>query len=1362
MSLQRVAVVFDNQIRPDTTGVYCFRALSQFTRVVHVLPKDLMNVKPGEFDLFLNIDDGLQYTLPPDLHPCAWWVIDTHLSPEWAEEKGMAFDWLFAAQHDGAERLCRSGILTRWLPLACDPKIHRPHVVPKKWDVGFVGHNAPGPRDELLSLIQRSVPNHFIGQAYFEELAKIYSACRIGFNRSIINDVNMRVFETLGCGAMLVTNDLRDNGQEEILQSDRHVVTYGEDSELLDKLRFYLTHDKEREKIAQAGHMEVIARHTYLHRMQALLGTIEHDLAKTTVGGSSIPPVLEQPVPFSFDENQEGMSLDGTESSKRPEKENFYFEFSRSDVLELVPFQARRVLDIGCGGGRLGAQIRERQDAAVIGIELNPKAAALARGRLNQVFEADVEQPLFEFPPGSFDCIICDDVLEYLRDPAGVLSKIRKWLSPDACLIISIPNVRHHTVIASLLAGNWTYGSAGLLDADHVRFFTRREIEKLLYRQGFRLSQILSKPSADYAEWKRTSQPGEIRFGAFQISGLAQAEAEDFFAYQYLIVARPDLKTWIPGNKPDSLSSKCARNPGLTSIVLVTFNQIKFTLECIDSIRLRTDEPYELICVDNGSTDGTAPYLQSLENVEVIVNPVNQGFPRAANQGIQSARGEQILLLNNDTLVTTGWLRRMLNALHSSSRIGIVGPCSNNVSGPQQVVTTYQDINSLDGFAWDWGQRNSGQITELDRLVGFCLLFKREVLERIGLLDERFGMGCYEDDDFCRRALDAGFQCVVAVDAFVHHYGSRTFAGSGMDLGQILRENRRKFEEKWGSTSQPATAVVKHIEAEASIDRSEAIPETDRSFVTVPHRAGTLRVKRASSGGLLLTDAPVRLSLCMIVRDNESTIRPCLESIRPWVDEMVIVDTGSLDTTPEICREYGARVFEFPWIDDFSAARNASLKHAQGEWIFWMDSDDTISAKCGRELRELANTRHPENVLGYVMQVHCPRMSENGHADITVVDHIKLFPNRPELRFEHRIHEQILPAIRRLGGEVQFTEIHVVHSGSDHSVAGRQRKLERDFRLLDLDLKDKPDHPFVLFNLGMTHADCHQHTAAVHYLQRCLDVSHTDESHVAKTYALLVSSLVCLDQDASARQVCQQARKLFPEDKELLFRQAMLAHQTNRLSEAVQLYHQVLTPMESRRFLSVDMDLAGYKARHNLALVYEDLGMFGEAEAQWRTIVRENPRIVSAQVGLAECLLKQNRSVDAEVIITGFQLRPETSTEGFRLESKRVEMQGDLHTSMSVLQRGLQKCGEKVELLREMARLQYRSRNLTAASDTLRRLSELAAEDKSVWNNLGVVLTELHQHQPAELAFRRVQELSRHRVAVPGAIAGTVSQPNSE
>ncbi|MCI0432175.1 MAG: DUF3880 domain-containing protein, partial [Gemmatimonadetes bacterium] len=141
MDVCRVAVIFDNTRRPETTGVYCRRALEGLCRVEHVLPEDLPRMQSAAFDLFLLVDDGLDYAIRADLRPLAYWAIDTHLDFERALRRAAECDAVFCAQRNGAERLRGQGIATAsWLPLACDATVHRPHDVPKRYDVCFVGH----------------------------------------------------------------------------------------------------------------------------------------------------------------------------------------------------------------------------------------------------------------------------------------------------------------------------------------------------------------------------------------------------------------------------------------------------------------------------------------------------------------------------------------------------------------------------------------------------------------------------------------------------------------------------------------------------------------------------------------------------------------------------------------------------------------------------------------------------------------------------------------------------------------------------------------------------------------------------------------------------------------------------------------------------------------------------------------------------------------------------------------------------------------------------------------------------------------------------------------------------------------------
>lgn len=603
------------------------------------------------------------------------------------------------------------------------------------------------------------------------------------------------------------------------------------------------------------------------------------------------------------------------------------------------------------------------------------------------------------------------------------------------------------------------------------------------------------------------------------------------------------------------------------SIVIANHNGLEYLRMCVLAVRLFTRSAYELVVVDNGSSDGSVEWLSAQPDIRVVANAENLGFPAASNQGIERARGDLVLLLNNDVVVTPGWLERLLGALERSERIGLVGPVTNRISGPQQVRASYTDLASLESFAGRWARTNAGRLASTDRLVGFCLLIRKELFDRIGLLDERFGIGNFEDDDFCRRALAAGYDAVISAETFVHHFGSVTFRALGIDLAnRVLEHSENLFREKWS------------LPQKISTEDGEA-----------PRRVG--------------------LSLAMIVRDNERTIEAALASIKPWVDEMIVVDTGSTDRTPEICRRMGAKVHEFTWCDDFARARNESLAHCGGEWIFWMDSDDVIDEANGRKLRDLLRSPIPASVQGFVMQVHCPGDDARGECGMTVVDHVKLIRNRPELRFEGRIHEQILPAIRAAGGDVKWTDIFVVHAGSDHSHEGRQRKLQRDFRILEQDLRERPEHPFVLFNLGMTHSDAGNHGKAIEYLRRSIERSDASHSHLRKAYALLVHASSMAGDFAAAWQAVLAGRKLFPRDPELLFREAMLHHHFRRYQEAERCYQEVLRggDRDERHFASVDQGIAGYKARHNLARVYEDMGNFRAAKEQWTRITEEFP-----------------------------------------------------------------------------------------------------------------------------------------------------------
>jgi GT2 family glycosyltransferase len=231
-----------------------------------------------------------------------------------------------------------------------------------------------------------------------------------------------------------------------------------------------------------------------------------------------------------------------------------------------------------------------------------------------------------------------------------------------------------------------------------------------------------------------------------------------------------------------------------TSIIIPNFNGKSLLEACIHSIKEHTQVPYEIIVVDNGSTDGSLE-LCYREKVKFISYPVNHGFPKACNAGLRIASGDTLLLLNNDTIATPNWLTNMQRCLYSDERIGIVGPMTNYASGRQEIQETF---TTIDDFAKRYNEPDPAKWQEVHRIVGICFLFKRELLQHIGYLDESFSPGHYEDDDYCYRARLQGYRLAIAGDVFIYHEGSASFFRDHKpELKELIAVNRQKFIQKW-------------------------------------------------------------------------------------------------------------------------------------------------------------------------------------------------------------------------------------------------------------------------------------------------------------------------------------------------------------------------------------------------------------------------------------------------------------------------------------------------------------------------------------------------------------------------------------
>jgi GT2 family glycosyltransferase/tetratricopeptide (TPR) repeat protein len=874
----------------------------------------------------------------------------------------------------------------------------------------------------------------------------------------------------------------------------------------------------------------------------------------------------------------------------------------------------------------------------------------------------------------------------------------------------------------------------------------------------------------------------------------------------------------------------------MISIIILACNQIEYTKKCIDSVLKNTRLPYELILIDNGSTDGTFDYFSAeLENsinvgiVKLIRNETNLGFAAGNNQGIAAARGRYILLLNNDTLVTDGWLEQMIACVKAHPDSGIIGPLSNNVSGPQQLKKVNYNIETgegLDKFARKFAVKHKGKAKKILRAVGFCMLIKQEVIQKIGGLDERFGKGNFEDDDFSIRALLAGFESWIAEDCFIHHFGSRTFTGIKINYRAILKKNWNIFKKKWGlpdslplgsgyaipkvapdkfnperyyiplpkvshiirtNGSMPDSSsidaplndqkscdnfsidadktdssldtirriidnsillaqkgfadravkillkaiktikenkdliycladilmnekqydhalkildtwlkeknAIKFMEIKASCEEalgrdSDAAITTDMVLannISSPvafYIKGRLAIKNnmtfhakecftkateaepafgpafsylglmeknnghayealdlMEKGFLLsstsketltlyfnevlsqktfnraekifkevlndhpenrlinfrLTDILLRqekyneamdfirraivaygiddwiiaaalkikdkitpnntldlakvkgtLTVCMIVKNEEHNLSKCLLTLKSLADEIILVDTGSTDRTKTLAEIFGAKVYNFKWENDFSAARNYSLSKATGSWILLIDADEIISPADHEVIRQTIkkntgkskafsltsrNYQWRANVIG-MNRNNGAYKEETGYGWVPSTK-VRLFENRPEIRLEYHVHEMVEPSLKHNNIKIKYCPVPVHHYGKlDYTYdlkkgeeyyklgieklrhapedskaifelaiqAGGLDKSEEAIRLWGKYNKMSPDDPVAYTNMGAVYMKLGDIEKAISITKKAMDLS-PDISSPASNYA---------------------------------------------------------------------------------------------------------------------------------------------------------------------------------------------------------------------------------------------------------------------
>jgi glycosyltransferase involved in cell wall biosynthesis len=343
----------------------------------------------------------------------------------------------------------------------------------------------------------------------------------------------------------------------------------------------------------------------------------------------------------------------------------------------------------------------------------------------------------------------------------------------------------------------------------------------------------------------------------------------------------------------------------------------------------------------------------------------------------------------------------------------------------------------------------------------------------------------------------------------------------------------------------------------------------------------------------------------MIVRNEERQLADCLTPVATLFDEIVVVDTGSIDRTRHVAQRFTPHVFDFPWCDNFSAARNESLLRSQSEWVMWLDADDRLTPQNVSRLRGLLQQLGDDPQV-YLMETVCP--SQYACEGASLITHPRLFRRHPELWWQGRVHEQLrLASSGALRLSTAWSDVQILHVGYEDPTV-QQRKRQRDVRLLRMDYAVDPDNASTLLHLGLAYFHLGRHDQARDCLQRLVALTKLPADYLRQAYGALANIAIRDGKFSAALAILDRALVVFPTAEYLLYLRAECLYELDRFDEAKDtLLRLIGGAAEPQYRAGVPADIRIKLAPRKLADVLLMQGQFAASETLLQSLLTQFP-----------------------------------------------------------------------------------------------------------------------------------------------------------